>query len=237
MAGPASHDNELATLEERLQLQFRQRELLAQALTHRSYLAEVEGLLSNERLEFLGDAVLDLIIAEYLYHQHQHWPEGELTKAKAAAVGERSLEKIARGWQVGQYMRISRGEDASGGRERRALLADAVEAIIGAYYLDHGLEACRVFVLRELDDVLQSIARQEYERDYKTQLQEVFQARYQSAPSYEVVQESGPPHDRTFIVEVSFHGQALGRGEGKSKKEAEQQAACLGLASPQATKP
>lgn len=228
-AGNHGSYNELM---QRVQVRFTQPELLAQALTHRSYAAEAGGISSNERLEFLGDAILDLIIAEELFRIHPDWPEGELTKAKAAAVGERSLEKVARRWELGKYIRISHGEESSGGRDRRALLADAVEAVFGALYLDQGLEVCRAFVLREMAFMLEAIDRHEHEGDYKTILQEVFQARYQAAPTYTVVHESGPPHARTFEVAVSFNGEILGHGEGHSKKEAEQQAAAQALQSP-----
>lgn len=218
-------------LASRLGMRFAAPALLAQALTHRSYAAEIDGLTSNERLEFLGDTVLDLIIAEVLYHSYPEWPEGELTKAKAVAVGEPSLERVARAWNLGAFVRISRGEEASGGRDRRALLADAVEAVIGAYYLDQGLEACRTLVLREMTAMLDTIARHEHEIDFKTQLQEVLQARYQAAPTYTVLEESGPPHDRTFRIAVLFQEATLGVGEGKSKKSAEQQAAARALKS------
>lgn len=212
-------------LQQRLDISFVRRDLLLQALTHRSYLAEVVDASSNERFEFLGDAVLDLVIAEELFRAHPDWPEGELTKSKAAVVGERSLAGVARAWNLGAAMRISRGEELSGGRERKALLADAVEAVIGAYYLDQGLEACRAFILRTFRPTLEIIERREHELDYKTLLQEVFQAQHQAAPTYAVVEESGPPHDRTFTVEVTFGDRLLGRGEGKSKKEAAQHAA------------
>ncbi len=214
-----------AALQRRLEIAFRDQALLLQALTHRSYLAESVDAASNERLEFLGDAVLDLVIAEMLFRTHPAWPEGELTRAKASVVGERSLAELARAWDLGAAMRISRGEDLSGGRERRALLADAVEAVIGAYFLDQGLEATRDFVLRAFRTLLETIERREHALDYKTQLQELFQSQYQAAPSYAVAEESGPPHDRTFTVEVTFGERVLGRGEGKSKKEAAQRAA------------
>lgn len=226
----AGQNGNLDELQERVQIRFTNQAFLRQALTHRSYVVEVDGIPSNERLEFLGDAVLDLVVAEELYHRHADWPEGELTKTKAAAVGELSLEKIARRWGIGQYMYISRGEELSGGRERRALLADAVEAVIGALYLDQGLQPCRTLILREIEEILAAIDRQEHGRDYKTHLQEVFQARYQAAPSYAVIGESGPPHARVFVVAVTFHGEELGRGEGRSKKEAEQMAAAQALA-------
>lgn len=216
-------------LQQRLGITFNQCDLLVQALTHRSYLAEVPEAISNERLEFLGDAVLDLVVAEELFRRHPDWPEGELTKAKASAVDERALERMARDWELGDYVLISHGEDQSGGRQRRALLADAVEALIGAYFLDQGLDAVREFVLRALEPVMAKIERREHEHDYKTLLQELFQSRYQTAPAYEVLSETGPAHDRTFEIGVVFAGLVLGRGTGKSKKEAAQHAAAEAL--------
>ena len=221
----------------RLGISFVNEDLLLQALTHRSFVMENERANSNERLEFLGDTVLDLIIAEALFRNHADWPEGELTKAKASAVEERSLEKLAREWDIGPFIRISHGEESSGGRNRRALLADSVEALIGAYFLDQGLDACRIFLLREMAAMLGAVERQEHERDYKTLLQEVMQARFQSAPNYEVTAENGPAHDRTFEIAVVFSGAILGTGSGKSKKEAEQQAAAEALTSPLLTEP
>jgi len=216
-------------LQQRLGITFHDCGLLVQALTHRSYLAEVPDAMSNERLEFLGDAVLDLVVAEELFKRHADWPEGELTKAKASAVDERALERLARDWELGAYVLVSRGEESSGGRQRRAMLADAVEALIGAYFLDQGLDAVREFVLRALAPVMAQIERREHEHDYKTLLQELFQSRYQTAPDYEVLSETGPPHDRTFEIGVIFAGQVLGRGTGKSKKEAAQSAAAEAL--------
>ncbi len=224
-----THAHDIAALQARLQLDFRQPALLEQALTHRSLLAEIEGLQANERLEFLGDAVLGLVIAEELFLRFPAWSEGDLSKAKATVVDELSLAALARRWALGAYMRVSRGETASGGRERRALLADAVEALIGALYLDQGLEAARAFVLREFTDPLDAVARHDFGRDFKTQLQERFQGRYQATPSYAVVEESGPPHAPTFTVAVLFDGRELGRGQGKSKKAAEQHAAQAAL--------
>ncbi|MHB9109856.1 MAG: ribonuclease III [Armatimonadota bacterium] len=216
-------------LQQRLGITFQRCDLLVQALTHRSYLAETPDAISNERLEFLGDAVLDLVVAEELFRRHPDWPEGELTKAKASAVDERALERMARDWELGEYVLVSRGEEQSGGRQRRAMLADAVEALIGAYFLDQGLDAVREFVLRALAPVMAIIERREHEHDYKTLLQELFQSRYQTAPVYEVLSETGPPHDRTFEIGVTFAGQVLGRGTGKSKKEAAQSAAAEAL--------
>lgn len=226
-----SNSDQYDELLKRLHISFANRALFIQALTHRSYLSDAPGEMSNERLEFLGDAVLTLLLAEELYRAHPDWPEGDLTKARAFAVDERALALLAQRWGLGPFLRVSHGEDTSRGRERKSLLADAVEAIIGAYYLDRGLGACRRFVLRQMADVLVMVDRREYERDYKTQLQEALQARYQSAPTYQVVEESGPPHDRTFEVVVTFRDEVLGHGTGKSKKGAEQQAALQALES------
>ena len=223
------HADQLDALEARLRIRFTNRDLLVQALTHRSYIAEAKGILANERLEFLGDAVLDLIVAEALYRAHPDWSEGRLSKSKAAAVEERSLERIARRWEIGAAVRVSRGVEATGGRDRRALLADAVEGVIGAYYLDQGLAACQAFVEREMADILSTIDRTEREWDNKTQLQEALQAKYQATPSYAVVGVTGPEYERVFQVTVSFAGQVIGTGEGHSKKEAEQMAAAQGL--------
>jgi ribonuclease-3 len=220
---------DIAALQAALQLDFRQPALLEQALTHRSLLAEVDGVQANERLEFLGDAVLGLLVAEVLFLRHPDWSEGDLSKAKAAVVDETALAAVARRWELGAYMRLARGEAASGGRERAALLADAVEALLGAYYLDRGLDACRAFVLRELAESLDTVTRHTFHRDFKTQLQEFYQGRHQATPTYTVVEESGPPHNPTFTVAVVFDGCELGRGQGKSKKSAEQHAARAAL--------
>jgi ribonuclease-3 len=219
-------------LQEALAIRFADEALLHRALTHRSYTAEAPGVESNERLEFLGDAVLDLVIAEELFQRYPTWAEGELTKARATLVGELGLEGIARRWGLGRYVRISHNEEISGGRERRALLADAVEAVFGAYYLDQGLAACRVLILAEMADELGAVEGREFERDFKTRLQENLQARFQSAPAYLVTEVTGPPHSREFTVAVSFGGRVLGCGYGRSKKEAEQRAAADALESP-----
>ncbi len=228
----AEHEVGYAELAERLGLHFAQPALLEQALTHRSYSADFGGAPSNERLEFLGDAVLDLLIGEELYRRHPDWPEGELTKARATVVDAHALAQVARHWELGNYLRLSHAAAQSGDRERRSLLADAVEAIIGAYYLDRGLDATREFLQRAMADLLDAVQRREHERDYKTQLQELLQARFHEGPNYEVVVASGPDHNRTFTVAVVFSGEELGRGEGKSKKEAEQHAAARALENP-----
>jgi ribonuclease-3 len=205
-------------------------ELLRQALTHKSAQQEV-GLPSNERLEFLGDAVLGQTIAAYLYRSYPELAEGDLTKFKAVAVSEPVLAKVARALDLGRYLILSRGEEQSGGRNRDSILADALEAVFGAIYLDRGVVTARRVILTLLAEHLLLIARAEHELDYKTVLQEKVQELHRSPPTYRVVDQSGPDHDRTFVAEVRIGSTVLGRGAGKSKKQAEQAAAREALAS------
>ncbi len=216
-----------ALLTQRLGISFHEIGLLVTALTHRSYAAE-HGVESNERLEFLGDSVLDLLVAEELYRQHPEMEEGMLSINKAALVNEKALEQVALRWDVGALAIMSHGEESAGGRKRRAMLADTVEAIIGAYYLDAGLDACRYFVLREIP-VTTADTHGEAWHDYKTELQEFCQSRYHETPHYKPIREEGPSHERTFVVATIFQGKNLGSGSGKSKKEAEQAAAKVAL--------
>lgn len=211
----------------------RRPELLRQALTHRSAQQEV-GLPANERLEFLGDAVLGLTIAHHLYRAHPDLAEGDLTKVKAVAVSEGVLARVARELNLGRYLVLSRGEEQSGGRNRPSILADALEAVLGAIYLDRGITTARRVVLDLLWDHLTAIERAEYEADYKTLLQERVQEVHRAPPTYRVVAQSGPDHDRTFVAEARLGSRVLGRGEGKSKKQAEQAAAREALAAPEA---
>lgn len=204
-------------------------ELWQQALNHKSAQQEM-GLPSNERLEFLGDAVLGLTVAGHLYRLHPDLAEGELTKLKAAAVSESVLAKVARELDLGSYLTLSRGEDQSGGRNRVSILADGLEAVFGAVYLDRGMTMARQVILKLLERHLRAIERAEHELDYKTLLQERVQELHRTPPTYRVVAESGPDHDRTFAVEVRVAGHVLGRGVGKSKKQAEQAAAQEALA-------
>ena len=212
-------------LEQRLDVHFRRPRMLAQALVHRSYHPEGAQMASNERLEFLGDAVLGQVVAEHLYHRFPDWPEGELTKLKAAVVSEVTLSEAARRLGLGDFLIMAKGEEQSGGRERPSLLSDALEAIIGALYLDRGLRAARALVLRILDESIRALEQDEQRRDYKTLLQELTQGRHKQPPAYRVVAEEGPDHEKTFVVEVRFGRHLLGEGVGKSKKEAEQKAA------------
>lgn len=200
--------------------------LYEQALTHSSF-AHERGLRSghNERLEFLGDAVLELIISDYLYHHYPHFPEGKLTRLRAELVCEASLARLAYTLELGRYLRLGKGEAAGGGASRPSLLADAVEALIGALYLDLGLESCRRYVLELFRPILQDLKEGVLRQDYKTLLQEYAQAHYAITPEYTIVRESGPDHNKIFEAEVLLDCSAVGRGQGRSKKEAEQAAA------------
>ena len=220
-------DEALAELEAKLGTNFRNRRLLVQALTHRSYREEdqVSSDTSNERMEFLGDTILGMVIAEHLYRKFRRWSEGELTKLKAVVVSEASLAKAARGLGLGRFLRMGKGEELSGGRDRGSILADALEAMIGAVYLDRGQRGARNLVLKVLARELESTEGEKPGSDPKTILQEIAQEREKVTPCYRVVEESGPDHDKTFVVEVLVGGKNLGAGSGKSKKEAEQVAA------------
>jgi len=224
---PRSSDRRLGDarrLARRLGVTMRRIELLGQAITHKSAYQELE-LPPNERLEFLGDAVLGLAIASHLYRSHPDLPEGDLTKVKAVAVSEHVLALVAEELELGRYLILSKGEDQSGGRERPSILADAVEAIFGAIYLDRGFAVARSTVLRLLEGHLRAIEEEKYAPDYKTLLQEKMQEIHRATPSYSLIDQSGPDHDRTFVAEARIGGRVLGRGVGKSKKQAEQDAA------------
>ncbi len=211
-------------LEEKLGYAFRDKGLLRHALTHSSYANEhrSEGLTSNERLEFLGDSVLGMVTADYLFKKHPDLPEGELTRKRAALVCEESLHEVAKGLGLGECLRLGRGEDAGGGRERPSILADATEATLAAVYLDGGLEPARAIIRRLILDREREKA---VDRDWKTALQERVQRRPGSSVSYALVRESGPDHRRVFVMEVSVDGVPVAQGEGRTKKEAEQLAA------------
>ena len=213
----------MKTLEERLGYQFRDRGLLENALTHSSYANENKSPLgSNERLEFLGDSILGMVTADFLYTHHPDLPEGDLTRTRAALVREESLVEVADAWDLGAYLRLGRGEETGGGRERPSIRADAVEAVLAAVYLDGGLDQCRGIIRRF---ILDKEKEKGASRDYKTTLQELVQREAGQVLSYRLTGESGPDHAKTFTVEVSLNGKAVGQGSGHSKKEAEQMAA------------
>lgn len=202
-------------------------QLLNTALTHTSYANEHrnEVIHDNERLEFLGDAVLDLVVGEYLFLRFPNWPEGELTRAKASAVCKPACAECAAKFHIGDYMRLGKGEEMSGGRTRISILGDAFEAVIGAIYLDNDYEVAARFILGHMKKFLDRIDRGDYDRDYKSDLQELVQRHGDVDIRYEVVRDEGPDHDKTIWMELSINGKHMGRGVGKSKKEAAQLAA------------
>jgi len=218
---------DLSALPEILGISFNDPSLLEQALVHRSYVNENPdfALASNERLEFLGDAVLGLVVAERLYQDFPHFTEGEMTKLRAALVCQNTLTRIARTIGLGDYLYLGKGEEASGGRRKSANLARALEAVIGAIFLDQGSVTTSDFILRLFDKELEKVTSRGAGIDYKSQLQELIQARGQPPPVYRVIEAVGPDHDRRFTVEVRAGGVVLGRGSGKSKKTAETEAA------------
>jgi ribonuclease III len=224
---PASPDS----LEQTIGVTFKDRGLLTQALVHRSYLHEHpdSALPSNERLEFLGDAVLGLVIAEHIYHRYPELHEGNLTSLRAAVVRTQTLARLAANLHLGDYLLMSRGEEAGGGRGRSAILASSFEALLGALLIDRGLEATRSFIIAQLDAVLDEVVRDRLDRDDKSILQELVQGLLGITPLYRIIETTGPHHEPMFTVEVSAGVQILGRGSGRNKREAEQVAAAEAL--------
>lgn len=211
------------SLERKLGYAFRDRTLLEEALNHSSYANEHrDGPGSNERLEFLGDSVLGFVSAEFLFRRYRGLPEGDLTRMRAALVCEQSLYEVAKKLDLGSCLKLGRGEEAGGGRERQSILADAVEAVFAAVYLDGGVDQARALIERIL---LSQAPAAEERRDYKTTLQEVVQRRSGQVLTYHMADQRGPDHNKTFLFEVRLNGEVIGRGEGHSKKEAEQAAA------------
>ncbi len=200
--------------------------LYIQALTHTSYAHERgHSRANNERLEFLGDAVLELIVSDYLYFTYPRMSEGKMTKLRADLVCEASLARVAFSLNLGQYLRLGKGERVGGGSSRPSLLADAVEALIGALYLDQGIETARKLVLELYEPILIDLKEGILRRDYKTLLQEYSQAGFSITPAYNIIGESGPDHEKEFEAVVLLSEKVVGRGKGRSKKEAEQEAA------------
>jgi len=217
---------DLAALQNTLGVSFKDLSLLEQALVHSSYVNENIGIAtSNERLEFLGDAVLGFIIARELYQRLPQSTEGEMTELRSSLVRGDTLSHIAETISLGDYLYLGKGEEASGGRLKPANLAGAIEAVIAAIFLDQGSNTTRDFILKLMDKELSKILSQGIEPDYKSQLQELIQSRYQQTPTYQVLEAIGPDHDRRFTVEVRVGNTVLGRGSGKSKKSAEAESA------------
>ncbi|QIP84436.1 ribonuclease III [Streptomyces sp. Tu 2975] len=198
--------------------------LLVRALTHRSYAYENGGLPTNERLEFLGDSVLGLVVTDTLYRTHPDLPEGQLAKLRAAVVNSRALAEVGRGLELGSFIRLGRGEEGTGGRDKASILADTLEAVIGAVYLDQGLDAASELVHRLFDPLIEKSSNLGAGLDWKTSLQELTAAEGLGVPEY-LVTETGPDHEKTFTAAARVGGVSYGTGTGRSKKEAEQQAA------------
>ena len=213
----------MESLEAKLGYTFRDRSLLENALTHSSYANENRSPMgSNERLEFLGDSILGMVTADFLYKEHPDLPEGDLTRKRAALVREESLVEVADWLELGAYLRLGRGEDAGGGRERNSIRADAVEAVLAAVYLDGGLMEARKIIRRFILDKEQEKTAS---RDFKTALQELVQRESGQVLTYRLTGQSGPDHAKVFAVTVELNGKTGGEGQGHSKKEAEQMAA------------
>ncbi len=214
-------------IQTQLQLTFRNEALLLQALTHRSFINEqgVVDVGDNERLEFLGDAVLDFMVGDMLYQKYPEMPEGDLTRLRAALVRTDSLAGLARQVGLGEALRMGKGEDASGGRERITNLCASFEALVGALYLDQGLDAVRSFVMPRLDNLLEQILREALDRDARSGLQEWSQAELGLTPAYTTLSASGPDHQKEFVIEVRIGDQVAGQGIGRSKQVAAQAAA------------
>jgi ribonuclease-3 len=198
--------------------------LLERALTHRSYAYEHGGLPTNERLEFLGDSVLGVIVTDALYRNHPDLAEGQLAKLRASVVNTRALAGVARSLELGKWLRLGKGEEVTGGRDKASILADTMEALIGAVYLDRGLDAATVMVRRLFDPLMEAATAEGAALDWKTSLQELTAASGLGVPEY-VVSESGPDHQKAFTAAAVVQGTVHGEGAGRSKKEAEQQAA------------
>ena len=222
---------DLHVLEQRLGYVFQDLRLLRGALYHSSYANEhrAQGISSNERLEFLGDAVLGFVSADYLYRKHPDLPEGELTRIRAALVCEDSLHEVAQRLRLGDFLMLGKGEESGGGRHRPSILADAVEAVLAAVFLDGGIDEARRLIYRILLEKEPEQAVESRRRDCKTELQELVQRKPNQELHYALVSESGPDHAKEFTVAVTLNGQVVGLGVGRSKKEAEQSAARTAL--------
>ena len=211
-------------LQQNLNYEFKNINLLKNALTHSSYANEMRSSSSNERLEFLGDSVLSIIVSDYLYDRYPNLPEGELTRKRAALVCEKSLCGFSRELKIGEYLLLGKGEENNGGRERDSILADAFEAVLAALYLDGGMEVAKNhvmrFVLRDEKNHTEAAFK-----DYKTLLQEIIQRNPEESVTYILTDEKGPDHNKEFTVEVRLNSNTIGTGVGKNKKQAEQMAA------------
>jgi ribonuclease-3 len=219
---------ELHLFEKNAGIRFRKLAFLNLAFSHRSFANESkENIENNEKLEFLGDSVLGLVVSEYLYRNLQGKNEGDLARIKSFVVSEDSLALIAKKLKIDNFILIGKGEEYSGGRNKKAILADCTEAVFGAFFLDSGFKASQGFILKYLVPEIKKVLENRHKKDYKTLLQEYAQKRFKSYPKYSLMKKVGPDHDRTFWIEVKVDNKAYGPGSGKNKKEAEQQAASI----------
>jgi ribonuclease-3 len=224
-------ENNISEFNEMLKYNFKNPDLLTRALTHSSYTNEMNagrtpsGDDNNERLEFLGDAVLELVISEYIYNAYPELTEGEMTKLRASVVCESTLSEAAKALKMGQCMRMGRGEERTGGRERGSILADCFEAVAGAIFTDGGFEPAKGYIIDSLQKQVVEHRTSFMNSDYKTSLQEVIQRFSKEPLEYTVIDEVGPAHNRTFVVMLTHENKILAKGQGKSKKEAEQNCA------------
>ena len=215
---------DIEILEKNLNIEFLNKNLLQEAFIHKSYAYE-NNIQSNEKLEFLGDAVLELVISEYLYKNYSRLKEGEMTKVRAAVVCEQSLYEVAKRHNFSDFLKVSKSEYQTKGNENPAILADSVEAFIAAVFLDLGLDKAKEFIITNLKDSVEIASKHVGMKDYKTVLQEKLQEHGEVKILYELIKESGPDHDKIFTVNVSCNGKVLAEGEGKTKKGAEMEAA------------
>ncbi|MBC8343716.1 MAG: ribonuclease III [Spirochaetia bacterium] len=229
---------ELLLFEKHAGIKFKRIQLLNLAFSHRSFSNEYQGSIeNNEKLEFLGDSVLGMVVSEYLFIQFASMDEGDFARIKSFVVSEESLSEIAKRLKVDNFILIGKGEEYSGGRNKKAILADCLEAIIGAYYLDSGLKAVRLFILDSLIPEINKVLENKHKKDYKTLLQEFVQKNFKSYPKYALIKNTGPDHDKIFWIEVEVDGNSYGPGKGKNKKEAEQIAAGIAYKSIISKKP
>jgi ribonuclease-3 len=214
-------------LQQAIGINFKDEALLQQAFTHSSYINEnpCSSIADNERLEFLGDALLSLVVAEELYREFPNFKEGDLTEIRVSLVRQETLAEIAHGLQLGDYLFLGRGEESTGGRAKISNLADSFEALIGAVYVDHGLDVARDFILTQFANQFKRARLKGIGQNYKALLQELTQARYKLLPAYHIVETTGPDHEKSFVIEVRLGNRMLGAGSGQNKKAAEMEAA------------
>lgn len=223
--------NDFDVLMSKINYKFKNIRLLFEALTHRSYLNEhaSRNIKDNERLEFLGDAVMDLITTEYIYKKNIESNEGDLSKSKSKIISEKVWASIARDIEIGNYIFLSNGEEINGGRKRDSILADAFEALVGAVFLDSDFETVKNIFVNLIEDKINNLDKIEGISDYKTTLQEMTQMKYKTIPIYQTISETGPDHDKTFEIEVIISNKRYATAKAKSKKEAEKKAASIAI--------